>query len=54
MRLRHGPDAVGRPEEVVAALGEPPAPPLESPPGIVEIVRERLVMADDPDAPPYP
>ncbi len=54
MRLCHGPDAVGRPEEVVAALGEPPAPPLESPPGIVEIVRERLVMADDPDAPPYP
>jgi len=49
MRLRHGPDAVGRPEEVVAALGEPPAPPLEAPPEVVEIVRERLVMADDPD-----
>ena len=49
MRLRHGPDAVGRPEEVVAALGEPPAPPPESPLEIVEIVRERLVLADDAD-----
>lgn len=47
MRLRHGPDAVGRPEEVVAALGEPPAPPLEAAPEVIEIVRERVVLADD-------
>ncbi len=54
MRLRHGPDAVGRPEEVVAALGEPPAPPLEAPAEIVAIVRERLVLADDADDPVTP
>lgn len=51
MRLRHGPEAAGRPEEVVAALGEPPAPPLDTPPDILAIVREQLVVADDPDAP---
>lgn len=51
IRLRHGADAVGRPEEVVAALGEPPAPPLSGPTAIRALVRERLVMADDPDAP---
>ena len=51
MRLRHAPDAVGRPEEVVAALGEPPAS-LGEPPTVRSIVRERIVMADDPDAPP--
>lgn len=51
MRLRHAPDAVGRPEEVVAALGEPPAT-LGEAPTARSIVRERIVMADDPDAPP--
>jgi len=50
MRLRHGPAAVGRPEEVVAALGEPPAA-LSDLPIVRSIVRERIVMADDPDAP---
>jgi len=50
MRLRHAPDAVGRPEEVVAALGEPPAS-LGETPTVRSIVRERIVMADDPDAP---
>jgi radical SAM-linked protein len=52
IRLRHGPDAVGRPEEVVAALGEPPAPALAAPLDVRSVVRERLVLADDPDAPP--
>jgi len=52
MRLRHAPEAVGRPEDVVAALGEPPAPALPGPLTIVSLVRERLVMVDDPDAPP--
>jgi radical SAM-linked protein len=50
MRLRHAPDAVGRPEEVVAALGEPPAS-LGETPTVRSIVRERIVMADDRDAP---
>jgi hypothetical protein len=48
MRLRHGPDAVGRPEEVVAALGEPP---LGAPLTVIAIVRERLILSDDADAP---
>jgi radical SAM-linked protein len=47
MRLRHGPDAVGRPEEVVAALGEPPAGPLPVALVARSIVRERVVMVDD-------
>ena len=51
MRLRHGPDAVGRPEEVVAALGEPPAGPLPVTPVARSVVRERVVMADDVGAP---
>ncbi len=51
MRLRHAPDAVGRPEEVVAALGEPPSA-LGEAPALRSIVRERLLMVDDPDAPP--
>ncbi|HYN47907.1 MAG TPA: TIGR03936 family radical SAM-associated protein [Candidatus Nanopelagicales bacterium] len=51
MRLRHAPDAVGRPEEVVAALGEPPAS-LQEAPTVRSIVRARIVMADDPDASP--
>jgi radical SAM-linked protein len=50
MRLRHAPDAVGRPDEVIAALGEPPAPPLPDSVELRSPVRERLVMADDPDA----
>ena len=52
MRLRHAPDAVGRPEEVVAALSEPPASPLPVALVVRSIVRERVVMADDPEAPP--
>ena len=47
MRLRHAPDAVGRPEEVLAALGEPPAATLPVPLVVRAIVRERIVMADD-------
>ena len=50
MRLRHAPDGAGRPEEVVAALGEPPAA-LGEAATVRSIVRERIVMADDPDAP---
>ncbi len=50
MRLRHAPEAVGRPDEVVAALGEPPAPALPGPLTVRSLVRERIVMADDPDA----
>jgi radical SAM-linked protein len=46
MRLRHGPEAVGRPEEVVAALREPPAG-LSIAPVVRAIVRERFVLADD-------
>lgn len=52
MRLRHTPDAVGRPDEVLAALGDPPAPPLPVPLAVRTLVRERIVMADDPDVPP--
>jgi radical SAM-linked protein len=52
MRLRHVQDAVGRPDEVVAALGEPPAAPLATPLVVRSIVRERLVLADNTDAPP--
>jgi radical SAM-linked protein len=51
IRLRHAADAVGRPEEVVAALGEPPASVGEAL-TVRSIARERIVMADDPDAPP--
>jgi hypothetical protein len=51
MRLRHAPDAVGRPEEVVAALGGRPAPPFPVALVVRSIVRERVVMADDPEAP---
>ena len=51
MRLRHAPDAVGRPEEVVAALGEPPAGPLPTALVVRAIVREQVVMADDLDVP---
>ncbi len=50
--LRHAPDAVGRPEEALAALGEPPAAPFAVPLVVHSLVRERLIMADDPDAPP--
>jgi radical SAM-linked protein len=51
MRLRHTPDAIGRPDEVVAALGEPPVPPLPAPLAARSTVREGIVMADEPDAP---
>jgi hypothetical protein len=54
MRLRHGGDVVGRPEEVLRALEEPPAPPLGAPLDVVEIVRERLRLLDERDAPPGP
>lgn len=46
-RLRHRPDAVGRPEDVIAALGEPPAPPLDGEIRVLRIVRERLLADDD-------
>jgi radical SAM-linked protein len=52
MRLRHAPDAVGRPEEVVAALGLPPAPPLPEPLTLRSVVRERVVTADEAEDPP--
>ncbi len=47
VRLRHRPDAVGRPEDVVSALGEPPAPSLRGEIRVLGIVRERLVLAGD-------
>ena len=47
LRLRHRPDAVGRPEDVVAALAAPPAPPLVGGIHVVRIVRERLLTGDD-------
>jgi radical SAM-linked protein len=46
-RLRHRPDAVGRPEDVLAALAEPPAPPLGGEVRVLQIVRERLLTRDD-------
>lgn len=46
-RLRHRPDAVGRPEDVVAALAAPPAPPLGGEIRVLRIVRERLLTGDD-------
>ncbi len=51
IRVRHSPDAVGRPEEVVAALGEPPAPSPAAALLVRSVIRERLIMADDSDAP---
>lgn len=47
VRLRHRPDSVGRPEDVVSALGEPPAPPLGGEILVLGIVRERLLLAGD-------
>lgn len=47
MRLAHAQDAVGRPEDVLAALGERPAPPLDAPLVARQIVRERLVLTGD-------
>ena len=47
VRLRHRPDAVGRPEDVVSALGEPPAPPLGGELLVRGIVRERLLLTGD-------
>ena len=46
-RLRHRPDAVGRPEDVVAALAGPPAPPLGGELRVLRIVRERLLTGED-------
>ncbi len=40
MRLRHGPEATGRPEEVLAALADEAGTPLDA----RTIVRERLVL----------
>jgi hypothetical protein len=51
MRLRHAPDAVGRPDEVVAALQEMAAQAATWPLVVRSVVRERLVMAGDADAP---
>ncbi len=47
VRLRHRPDAVGRPEDVIAALGAPPAPPLGGEIRVLGIARERLVLRGD-------
>jgi hypothetical protein len=38
---------VGRPEDVVSALGEPPAPPLGGELLVLGIVRERLLLTGD-------
>ena len=46
-RLRHRPDAVGRPEDLVAALTAPPAPPLGGDLRVLGIARERLLTGDD-------
>ena len=48
-RLRHSMDGVGRPDEVLAALGDPPAPPARAALEVLSVVRERFVMEDDPD-----
>jgi hypothetical protein len=49
MTLRHDPEkGVGRPEELLAALGEALGAPLEP----ASLVRERLVLADLPPPPP--
>jgi radical SAM-linked protein len=50
-RTRFHPElGTGRPEEVLAALAEAAGHPLSS----AGIVRERLILADDPDAPGPP
>jgi hypothetical protein len=45
MRLRHGPETVGRPEEVLAALAEEAGAPFEA----RSIVRERVVVDEGHD-----
>ena len=45
-RLRHRPDAVGRPEDVLAALAGPPAPPPGGDLTVLRIVRERLLTGE--------
>jgi hypothetical protein len=51
MTLRHDPEkGVGRPEELLAALGEVVGRPLEP----ESLVRERLVLADPPPPSPAP
>ncbi len=47
MRLRHDARAVGRPEDVVAALAAPPAPALDTDIRVLHITRERLLTGDD-------
>ena len=50
-RTRFHPElGTGRPEEVLAALAEAAGHPLSP----EAIVRERLILADDPDAPGPP
>ncbi|MFI5259545.1 MAG: TIGR03936 family radical SAM-associated protein [Candidatus Limnocylindrales bacterium] len=46
VRLRHDTHAVGRPEDVVAALAVPPAPPLDTDVRVLHITRERLLTND--------
>jgi len=46
-RLRHRPEAVGRPEDLIAALSEPPASPLGGDIRVLRIVRERLLTRDE-------
>ena len=47
VRLRHDTGAVGRPEDVVAALAVSPAPPLDTEIRVLTITRERLLTGDD-------
>jgi radical SAM-linked protein len=47
VRLRHDTHAVGRPEDVVAALAASPAPPLDTEIRVLNIMRERLLTGDD-------
>ncbi len=48
MRLRHDARAVGRPEDVIAALAVSPAPPLDGEIRVLNITRERLLTGEDP------
>jgi radical SAM-linked protein len=49
-RLRHNAQGVGRPDELLAALAEPPAPPAPASLACHSIARDRLVLEDDWDA----
>jgi radical SAM-linked protein len=46
-RLGHRPEAAGRPEDLLRALGGPPAPPLGGEIHALRITRERLLTGDD-------